>query len=262
MPRLLTSLCTLRAVVTLLPDIAVAQDEEPQGPPVIFMTSWMCDRGDALTSILEGAQNQELPIYQDLVNEGKLLSASTMVHDWGDEWNYVTITVASDMEAGLAASDEAGERYEELYGDDEDLLTQHCRSHRDNIYVGDFGTNDPEGITYETPYTVAMSYFACPFDVLGDISEDFREVYLPAAQASVDAEMGYWTGGMRHAWADEWTYVLGRAAKDLPSILTFADDIDERIMAGNPPEGGPATDACAHKDNIYTVVAETTPRSE
>ncbi len=267
MSRLLPPLLTILLVATLLPGIAAAQDEmagetdaAAPSPPTIFVTSWMCDRGAPLNGVLENAEARDLPIAQELVNEGKLWSYSAMVHDWGDEWNYVTVMVASDMAAGLAANEAFGQRYEEMHGED-DAFLQACHTHRDNIYGGVFATTAPEGMTYETPYTAVMSYFACPFDMVDEVAETMVEMFQPAAQASVDAGMGYWAGAMRHAWADEWTYILVRTAKDVPSLIAFADDTNNRIMEGNP-EGAPATDACAHKDNIYTVVVDTTPRAE
>lgn len=262
MSRFLPTLITILMVATLLPGIAVAQDEEPPQPPTIFVTSWMCDRGDAMDGIIETAEARELPIYQELVNEGQLWSHSVMVHHWGDEWNYVTITLADDVAAGLAANEAFGQRYEERHGEDDGGFIEHCRTHRDNIYVGAYTTTDNENMTPETPYSVALSYFACPFDMIDDVVNADRATFLPAAQASVDAGMGYWTGAMRHAWADEWTYIIVRSAKDVPSLLAFAEDTGNRIEEGGA-EGGPPSNACgAHKDNIYQVVMETAPRPE
>lgn len=230
-----------------------AHGQEAEQPPTIFMSSWQCDRA-TMDKVIEMAQERGMPVAQDLVNEGKLWSYGLLAHDWGDEWNYVTLLVADDMNAGLEASTEMNRRLDEKYGEDDSFnFIDHCTTHRDHIYTGAFVTQENESVKIETPYSVAMSYFACPLAALDDIVTDDREVFLPAAQASVNEGHGYMAGAMTHAWADEWTYVLWRTAKDVPALLAFADDTGNRIEDDDPAP----TIACRHRDNLYRMVAQT-----
>lgn len=252
MPKL-TVLAT--CLVAMLLSYPASAQEDEQRPPTIFLTSWMCDRS-ALDEIQNEQRERNLPILQDLVNQGQIWSASSMVHDWGDEWNYVTAYLADDIASGAAANSELRRRYDEEYADS--ILLEQCRTHRDNIYIGAFTTGnvDPDP---EPPYTIAMSYFACPISELGSIADMGREHILPAVQASIEAGEGYWAGGAVHAWGDEWNFLLVRSAEDLPSLVRFAEDTDNR-MGENARE---VTETCwAHKDNIYSVVMETTPAME
>jgi hypothetical protein len=249
------SLAVLLVSVPLLARPAPAQD---QAPPTIFMTSWMCERG-AIGDLVTAARERELPVMQELVDEGRIDYHSVMVHHWGDEWNYVTMMAAADMSGGLAALEEFNTRYEARHGTD-DSFVDRCPTHRDGIYVGAYRTDFP-ATRPTVPYSVALSYFNCPLNQISGIVEAERAAFLPAAQASVDAGMGFSLGVIRHAWADDWTYVMVRRAQDVPSLIAFNDDTNRRVAA-NGAAPGPSLDLCpAHKDNIYQLVMETQPRN-
>ena len=259
MRKLSATVFIFALIATLSADAALAQqpDSLAQQPPTIFMTAWMCDRA-AVDTLVATAGERAMPVAQELVNEGMLWSYSVMVHNWGDEWNYVTLMLADDIASGVAANAEFGRRIEAKYGEDETFVEQ-CRAHNDGIYTGSYITDDAPGVDPEPPYTIAFSYFACPFNVLDDVVQEDRERFLPAAQASVTAGKGYFTAAMTHAWAGEWTYVIVRGAQDIPSLIDFAADTGTRMG----DDAGQAAEACtAHKDNIYRVVLETQPRSE
>jgi hypothetical protein len=243
-------------LVAMIFVVAPVLGQDAQQPPTIFMTSWQCDRA-AVDGLIESMKTRDMVIAQELVEEGALWSYHVMVHDWGDEWNFVTLLVATDIASGVAANDAFNDRFEARFGED-DTFIEHCKTHRDNIYVGTYITQAPEGQNPQPPYSVAVSYFACPINEIDGIIAAARETFLPAAQASVNAGMGYMTGGMRHAWADEWNYIIFRAAADVPGLIAHARDTAERITSDAP---GP-TLSCAHKDNIYRMVLETTPSSQ
>jgi hypothetical protein len=250
----LRSLC-MPVAALLLACGALAQET----PPTIFVTSWQCDR-TAMDDIID-LTHQVMPIYQELVNEGVIWSYAVAVHHWGDEWNYVTITLAGDMAAGIRAGDEFDRRAQERFGEDETFIAN-CPTHRDNIYVGAYTSSQPGEPEREPPFAIAMSYFNCPLNSIGDIVRAERETLLPAARASIDAGTGYWHGAMRHSWADEWTYVHVRAAEDAASVIAFAQDTARRAAENGGDDGAP-TDVCpAHKDNIYVVVAATRAPTE
>lgn len=250
-----TLLAALLCAAFMVPHQALAQDENP---PTIMMSAWMCNQA-SMGDLVDDFETRQLPIAQELVDEGMMQSAMLMVHHWGDEWNYVTVMMADDMESGAAAFGELNSRYADRYGDDGLDFLAHCTTHRDAIHTGAW-TTDGDDEMPELPMSVALSAFACPFNALGDILEQHREIMLPAAQASVDAGMGDFVGASTHAWGDEWNYVIWRGAADIPALMAFNDDTNERAdaLAGEDEEN--AMDACwAHKDNIYALVAMTRP---
>lgn len=252
MNRLIPLLAGVLATTALAPVSAQEQ-------PTLFVSSWMCER-PALDDLVEMARSRDLPIYQDMTNEGLIGGQMLLVHDWGDEWNYVTITMADDVATGVAASDEFGRRYAERYGDDDGFVDR-CPSHRDAIYQAAFSTEPPNGAPMpEPPYSVAMSYFNCPLDKVSDVVAGDRAALLPAAQASINEGNGFWLGSMRHAWADEWSYVIIRSAADLGALAAFNADTNRRV--GNARGAPVPTDVCrAHRDNIYQLVYTTQPPS-
>jgi hypothetical protein len=252
MHRLTLLLAVALAAISTVP--AGAQDQ-----PTLFVSSWMCDRG-AIGDLVTMARDRDLPIYQEMANEGLILGQMVLVHHWGDEWNLVTITMTEDIASGIAASDEFGSRYVDRYGEDDAFVT-HCPSHRDAIYQGAFNTVATAGSMPDPPLTVAMSYFNCPLNKVSEVVAGDQARLLPAAQASIAAGHGLWLGAMRHAWADEWSYVIVRSATDVASLIAFNDDTNRRV-GGAPGEAMP-TDVCrSHRDNIYQLVLATAPPSD
>lgn len=250
-----SALLVLALVIAAAP--AQAQNAPPQQPPTIFVISWQCDR-TAVDGLVETMKTQQLVIAQELVNEGALWSYSVMVHDWGDEWNLVAVLMADDMAKGDAASNAIRQGMQERFGP-ANPIAQHCSDHKDSVYRGAFVTDTPAGRAAPTPpYSVSMSYFACPMPLVDQIAQADRQTMLPAAQASVEAGHGYWTGAMRHAWGDRWTYVVVRAAADVPGLIAHAEDTGARLAS----TATAPTMACPHKDNIYEVVLETRPPAQ
>ncbi len=50
------------------------------------------------------------PIFNELAEEGKLISWGLLVHSWGDKWNYNWYFIAENHRAFLDFWDEFGER--------------------------------------------------------------------------------------------------------------------------------------------------------
>lgn len=234
-----------------------AQDAPPQEPPTIFVISWQCDRA-AVDNLVETMKARQLVVAQELVNQGTLQNYMVLTHDWGDEWNLVSILMADDTAKGEAASDQIRQRSQERFGGD-NPIAQHCSEHKDSIYRGAYITSTPAGRAEPTPpYSLSMSYFACPARTLSQIVSADRQTLLPAAQASVEAGHGHWTAAMTHAWGDRWTYVVVRAAANVPGLIAHAEDTGARLSS----TATAPTMVCSHKDNIYEVRLQTTPPAQ
>ena len=224
--------------------------------PTFIVSTHQCDMG-GLEALIEQDRERVLPIMQDLVDEGMLMSAGEAVHQWGDEYNLITWQSGADHASALAGWQAMVERYNEAYPDD-DLFIETCPRHRDYFYTRrawvSMESAPPVG-EGNTP-TLAISYFSCDFPAIGDLVEDYREKSMPISQALVNEGMMGSEGVYTHDWGDEWNLVITRTARDLPSLLEALDAFGERYEAEHGEMArSPLEDHCtAHKDNIYTMV--------
>ncbi len=242
----------------VLTPAAAAQPDTP--PPTITMTFWQCER-NALDQLIEYEHTRALPIYQSMVNSGRVFDIGTMVHAWGDQFNYVTYLVAADLATAIAANDEITEAYSAQYPDDNFLL-QSCSSHFDNIYTARFGNGIAGAVTPDAPATVALSFWRCPQTEIGRLMEGEAATWDVANTMTSE---GLWRGMgfMTHSWGDVWNVVRYAGADTLPELLTAFDTFDERLEASVPDDAQGLNETCtAHRDNIYELVVQTTPRQQ
>ncbi|MCZ7557027.1 MAG: hypothetical protein M5R41_11570 [Bacteroidia bacterium] len=78
---------------------------------------------------------QAVPILNDLVREGKLVSYGLMEHAWGDEWNFNFFFVTKDHKAHLDFFDMYIERLRKKYPDTMGEYLSKIIEHKDNMYT-------------------------------------------------------------------------------------------------------------------------------
>jgi len=235
--------------LALAPISIQAQD----GPPTVMMSSAQCDR-NTLSDVLDNMRERGLPIWQDLVDEGMIQSQGILQHWWGDEWNMVSVMVAADVAAVVAANDEFGSRFNDLYPDDDTFITN-CPRHRDVFYRGiarTYGGSDDEDNGDGNAF--AISYFECDYTRMGDIAEEDREA-IDVYQGLVDEGLLIFQASAAHTWGNEWNYISISSAEDIPALLAGLNEANSRFEEAYPGEEPVIAEACsAHKDNIYSVV--------
>ena len=75
------------------------------------------------------------PVWNDLVNEGKIYSYQVITHLWGDEWNLNYIIVAESHEKFLSAWSEAIRRVSSSTPPEKiKELSEYTIEHKDNLY--------------------------------------------------------------------------------------------------------------------------------
>ena len=248
--RLTTLLMVCSLALALAPISIQAQD----GPPTVMMSSAQCDR-NTLDDVLDNARERALPIWQDLANEGMIESHGTLRHWWGDEWNLVSVMVAADVAAVVAANAEFGSRFNDLYPDDDTYITN-CPRHRDVFYQGisrtTYGDADDEDNGDGNAF--AISYFECDYTQFDEIAEEDREA-IDVYQDLVDEGVLSFHATASHTWGNEWNYISVASADDIPALLAGLDEANSRFEEAYPDEESVLDAACtAHKDNIYSQV--------
>jgi hypothetical protein len=140
MQRLSVLLILLLAAIAL-PKTAVAQEDS--SPPTLRLSFYMCDSSQ-LGDVLAEVESQNIPVWDELVDEGMVQSFGYFVHSWASEWNLGVYTLAESIDAVVKASEEAGRRLDELYGEAPDLMSEACPHHRDGFYVIGPSTGEDE----------------------------------------------------------------------------------------------------------------------
>jgi len=134
------------ALAIALPGALAAQDAE--APPTLRLSFYQCNINE-IGPTMEQIESIEVPIWNELVAEGMVISYGTFVHAWADEWNVGIYTVAASPEAIISATAAFGEAMQERHPDADAGLNQVCPAHRDGFYTigpstgdGDEGADD------------------------------------------------------------------------------------------------------------------------
>ena len=112
------------------PTASHAQDSQRE---TLVLEVWKC-QWDKVGIFAQVADSIQVPIAQELIDEGKLLSFGMLAHDFSDEWNVVYYTRAADKTAFFSAVSEMNSRLAERHPD-VNPWGDYCTEHKDNIYV-------------------------------------------------------------------------------------------------------------------------------
>ena len=75
------------------------------------------------------------PIWNQLVDEGMIISYSMMTHAWGDEWNLNYMIITKDHASFLKAWSEGFKRIRSTVPQEKwDELMRYTLEHKDNLY--------------------------------------------------------------------------------------------------------------------------------
>lgn len=132
MSKLSITLGLCLAATLAAPTATLAQEDDDS--PTLRISMFQC-KWDQMGDLMEELQSRTVPIWDELVDEGMVMSAGTFVHAWADEWNLGIYTVAPSIQAVLDFNEEVGRRYEERYPEAEDTFGAACPKHRDGFYV-------------------------------------------------------------------------------------------------------------------------------
>lgn len=132
------------AVMVLVPTVT-AQEPAEEEPAVLRLSFFMCDFGNgAGDRINEELETRDIPIWNAVVQEGMAQEHGYFFHSWADEWNLGVYTIGESIQAIIAATEEAGNRFEAQFGDEPTALEQACPHHRDGFYTMGPGTGMDE----------------------------------------------------------------------------------------------------------------------
>lgn len=119
--------------VAVLPAVAASQQQDAMQPGIVVVSSQKC-AFDKLPEINQFWKENNAPVLDDLVRQGKLMGWGVLEHMWGDEWNNVVYYTARDQATFNAAFGEFWRTLMKNFPDIQKRFAGWCSEHRDNIY--------------------------------------------------------------------------------------------------------------------------------
>ncbi len=107
---------------------------KPGEPITMGLSHWKCDFAK-VGELVQLSDSLGGPIDQMMVDEGKLITSGMATHQWGDEWNVVWYSGASDIQTYHTSVAELNQRINEKHPDAFDQIMDACWTHKDNIYT-------------------------------------------------------------------------------------------------------------------------------
>ncbi len=121
--------------IPALPAGSAAQENEPD-PPVLRLSFFKCNfTGDAGDRIDAELTERDVPIWKELVSEGKVMDHGYFYHWWADEWNLGVYTIGTTIAGIIEAVSAADERYVARHGEAPTEVARACPEHRDGFYT-------------------------------------------------------------------------------------------------------------------------------
>lgn len=236
---------------------ASAQD----GQATMGTSSWKCNFS-YIGELIDHSANVTLPIAQEMVDNGDLITWGLMTHLFGDEWNVVFYTATPDSDSFIdTATALQTANFAAMSDEETAVFLENCTEHKDSIYSWTFGTTGGE--PGDDP-TIALSHWKCNFGSMGAIADLMETNVLPIGQSMVDDNDLFVYGMMMHSWGDEWNLMFYSAAQSGSDIVDAVQELNGRTLEAVGQEGFQLlVDSCTeHRDNIYSMPVFTQPRSD
>jgi hypothetical protein len=233
---------SLIACTVFLLGAVTTASAQPEAPTKMVISYYQCDWAD----VFEWQQQLDSlskPIWQELVNEGKVGGWGILVHDFAGYENLIMWRTGNSLEQIEAAQDEATRRMMERHPD---APMVGCADHRDGIYT--MGPNT--GPNQEGFNNMVVSYYMCDGGQRDEIAASIDSLMRPTAQEMVDEGMfGTW-GILVHDWAGRENIILYRSAKDRASFFEGWQEMGRRMNELHPDAN--AFMGCSrHRDGLY-----------
>jgi len=116
--------------LVLVLSLSISAGAAAQGTLIYSQNKCAIDKQDQIHRIVDSVW---VPVLQELVNEGKLMSGGSAYHNWGDEWNVVLWYVAPNIPTFLSAANELVGRVNQRHPTVLAQFTSWCTEHKDSF---------------------------------------------------------------------------------------------------------------------------------
>lgn len=231
---------------------SIAQDDEGQ-QRYMYATYYICDQANQgnMDRLVEA---NEVPVFDQLVEDGKLTSWGYLAHFTGGKWRRAQYHVAPTLEGAFDVQLEVSSS---AYTDDREggqARAEACPGHDDYIWAA------VQGSTPGTERgTVSLSvYFECSVADQARADEIFAEAYAPRLnQQQEDGRIASW-GWLSHVLGGEYRRLQTVTGSDYASVATSRLDVLRDVGRDHPELAREFAGIChTHVDYLWDIVHET-----
>lgn len=240
-------------IVSLLaaPMLANAQDDAPD--VYSYVTYYYCDvatQGN-MDSVVEA---YEKPVFDQWVEDGKLMSWGYFSHFTGGRWRRLQYHVSDSMEGALNAQ---ASIFSEIYSDNREggqARGQACEAHDDYVWVSTLGSpadSDSGNVSLSV-------YYVCDIADEQRADEIFEEIYAPRLEAARESgDLASW-GWMSHRIGGKYRRLQTMLGADHGSVNAARLQI---VREANQEDGALAREFAgichSHTDYLWDIIHET-----
>ncbi|MDX1555921.1 MAG: hypothetical protein R3212_07845 [Xanthomonadales bacterium] len=244
------------SVLLATPFAAIAQEEDEGPASYLYATYHYCTaHGQGRADEIYEQNNK--PIYDKLLADGKITSYGWLAHHTGGKWRRVSYYAAPSLGELLDASDAFGAAAEAADPDGA-LNTEFgkaCPNHDDYIWASaSVGTGTAE----RGPAGFSV-YFVCNENRESRADEIIAEHFAPIYDKAVaDGKLTSW-GWSEHWVGGKYRRLLTTTASDHKTLLNTRNELIEAAFSGEGMEeiGAEFTDICgSHSDYMWDIVHE------
>lgn len=230
---------------------AAAQDDNgPDG--FVYSTYYICDQATQgnMDSLVEA---NEVPVFNKLVKDGKLLSWGYLAHFTGGKWRRAQYHVAPTLEGAFAAQLEVSAS---AYTDDREAglaRAEACPGHDDYIWSTTQGS--PPG-TDRGDVSLSV-YFECSVADQARADEIFAEVFAPGLDQHVEeGNLASW-GWLSHVLGGEYRRLQTLTGSDYASVAAIRLGVLRDVGSEHPALAREFAEIChTHVDYLWDIVHE------
>lgn len=198
-------------------------------------------------AVFSAFDQYERPVWNTLVEEGKIMGYGHLTHTWGDEFNHNAYFVAESKSAFFEAWDTF---FNELEISTEELaeIQSKIKKHKDNIYVHTAFYGNGENVAG----AVMLNQNRVNFSDQSEWVSIFREYAFPILKNFVDQGKLNRFGLLLHEWGDDWNVNYYFHTDDQAQFnATWAEYIAE-LRQKHPEQLTRLIELTQdHKDNLY-----------
>lgn len=234
---------------------ALAQEEEAkeEGPSMFtYATYFYCDvtGQDRVDEIVKSTW---APVYDKLVEEGKMSGWGWLAHHTGGKWRRIQYHQAPSVEALLDAQEEMGKRFDASVDDALDTeFGKICNAHDDYIWAVEAGSaGDNRG---KAGFSV---YYECNESKEERADEIFKNDFAPLLNKYVAAgKLTSW-GWQSHWVGGKYRRLQTMTAADHKALLKARGELLDEMYAEDSAAGKEFTEICgSHADYMWDIQLE------
>jgi len=244
-------------VTILLFSLSALSAEEKKSEMYVYASYFNCDPN------LEDAVDEEVnktytAIYNEAVKDGIIANWGWLKHHTGGQWRRLLYHSAPSIIALFSAQEQMSKKFDAVFANKTDDLTQGCKTHDD--YVWQYVTGSRPSLTGMPRGKASMSvYMECSFMGEDNADKIFKKYFAPIYNAQVGkGKLTSW-GWMSHVIGGKYRRLETLTANNYEDLLKAKESIINTLYYnGTNKHADEFSKICtSHQDYLWDIKSET-----